>query len=39
MADGSGLWAIVIMVLVVLASLYIFFEVLGFQPVGSTAAH
>jgi hypothetical protein len=30
-ADLSGLWAIVILVLVIMASLYLFFEVLGFS--------
>ncbi len=42
MADGGGLWAIVILVLVIMASLYLFFEVLGFSPgagTGAAAAH
>jgi len=37
MAANSGIWAIVILMLAMMASLYLFFEVLGFTSAGSTA--
>jgi hypothetical protein len=43
MAASSGIWAIVILGATMMVSMYLFFEVLGFTPAGSTvtltAAH
>jgi hypothetical protein len=32
--EASGIWAIVLMFVIVLAALWIFFDVLGFAPAG-----
>lgn len=40
--EAGGIWAVVVLVLIILASLYLFFEVLGFTPsvpAGAGSAH
>lgn len=38
--ETSGVWAIVLMLVIVLAALWIFFDVLGYSPAGGgTSSH
>jgi len=36
-SETGGLWSILILMLVILAALFIFFEVLGYSPAGAPA--